>query len=48
MFCAGCKVSLIRINIKSEWKLYHQSIDKVLDIACLKKEGPHAEENISL
>ena len=31
MFCVGCKVALVGINIKPEWGLYHGAIGKVLD-----------------
>ena len=45
MFCVGCKVALVGINIKPEWGLYHGAIGKVLDIVYRHKKGPHAAEN---
>ena len=45
LFCVGCKVALVGINIKPEWGLYHGAIGKVLDIVYRHKEGPHATED---
>ena len=41
MFCVGCRVSPVEVNIKPEWDLYHGSIGTVLDIAYENKEVPH-------
>ena len=41
MFCVGCRVSLVGVNIKPEQGLYDGSIGTVLDIVYEHKEGPH-------
>ena len=41
--CVGCRVSLLGVNIKPEWGLYHGSIGTVLDIVYRNPEGPHFE-----
>ena len=39
----GCKVSLVGVNIKPEWGLYHGSIGTVLDIVYKNTTGPHTK-----
>ena len=41
--CVGCKVSLMGVNIKPEWGLYHGSIGAVLDIVYKNTNGPHTK-----
>ena len=52
IFCVGCKVALVGVNIKPEWGLYHGAIGYVLDVVYKEKEGPHfkgtAEEKLPL
>ena len=41
--CVGSKVSLVGVNIKPEWGLYHGTIGKVIDIVYENSKGPHHE-----
>ena len=45
MFCVGCRVSLVGVNIKPEWGLYHGSLGIVKDIVYEHEKGPHHQKD---
>ena len=44
MFCVGCRVLIVGVNIKPEWGLYHGSIGTVLDIVYEHKKDHITED----